>query len=440
MTNETSLTYLRPEVAKLKQRLDIFLEREVIPTEKEFDDHLASRHGAARWEENAIPECIERLKRRALKLGLWNLFIPPRLVSHVPVEAKHLIPKLALTYREYGILAETMGRCEFGAMVCNCSAPDTGNMEVLLEFGTPEQKKDYLIPLLEGKIRSAFLMTEPDVASSDPTNLGTKLMKNGPNSYTLTGRKWWSSGAMHPHCRIAIVVAKMDYATGTKPTSHNKHTICMVPLPHAQVKMVRPLTVYGYDDAPFGHAEVSLNSVQLTSAHLIGGEGSGFKVSQARLGPGRIHHCMRSVGLAQRCYELMLKRSTERRAFGKFLFEHGSVQRDIADSFQDITAARLLTLNCAHEMDLHGPQASRHFISSIKVAVPNLAYAVIDRALQVHGGGGVCDDFVLAKASAGMRSLRLADGPDEVHRRAVARIEMKRYFKENGIKPPRSKL
>jgi alkylation response protein AidB-like acyl-CoA dehydrogenase len=329
-------------------------------------------------------------------------------------------------------------------------------MEVLLEFGTPQQQEQYLIPLLKGEIRSTFLMTEPDVASSDPTNLSTTLVKqqtmgSTTSSYLLTGRKWWSTGAMDPRCRFAIVVAKMETAgtnsndatgsTTKNENKHGKHTIVMVPLPHPSVKMIRPLTVFGYDDAPFGHAEVALEGIPLTSEHLIGGEGSGFKVSQARLGPGRIHHCMRAIGIAQRCFELMLQRTLERQTFGKYLWQHGSVQRDIADSFADLNAARMLTLQCAHEMDLHGPRASRQYISSIKVAVPQLMAQVIDRAVQVHGGAGVSEDYVLAKALANMRTLRIADGPDEVHRQSVALLELKRlYRKQFAQDPPTSKL
>ncbi len=291
---EPSLTYLRPAVEELKKRLDNFIKDEVIPAEQEYEEHMSSRFGMDRWTQDAIPLCLLRLQKRAHELGLWNLFLPPRLLSHVPEEAKAWIPSHALSYREYGILAESMGRSELGAMACNCSAPDTGNMEVLLEFGTSQQQRDYLIPLLQGQIRSTFLMTEPNVASSDPTNLSTRLVKTGLETYQLDGQKWWSTGAMDPRCRIAIVVAKMD--GDEKSNIHGKHTIVMVPLPHSQVKMIRPLTVFGYDDAPFGHAEVSLDKVELTKEHLIGGEGSGFQVSQARLGPGRIHHCMRAIG------------------------------------------------------------------------------------------------------------------------------------------------
>ena len=461
MTTEPSLTYLRPEVSELKQRLDTFIQDEVIPAEEEYVRHIAHFSGEARWTVDALPPCLKRLQHRAQDLGLWNLFLPPRLWSHVPLGAKAYVPSTPLSYREYGILAESMGRSELGAMACNCSAPDTGNMEVLLEFGTAPQQERYLIPLLKGEIRSTFLMTEPDIASSDPTNLATVLQKQqspppGPSNttassgvvvdhYVLTGKKWWSTGAMDPRCRIAIVVAKMETtnsSTSNKNNKHNNHTIVMVPLPHLSVKMIRPLTVFGYDDAPFGHAEVALEGVLLTSDHLLGGEGSGFKVSQARLGPGRIHHCMRAIGIAQRCFELMLQRVVERKTFGKNLWQHGTIQRDIADSFADLNAARMLTLQCAHAMDMHGPQASRQYISSIKVAVPKLMLQVIDRAVQVHGGAGVSEDYVLAKALANMRTLRIADGPDEVHRQSVALLELKRrYFPKSVQKhPPTSKL
>ena len=447
--SEPSLTYLRPEVLKLKQRLDDFINDEVIPAETEYHDHMKDRHNLnERWSIDAIPSCLDRLQSRAKEIGLWNLFLPPRLLTYphwdTTILGNDLRPSIdgGLTYREYGILAESTGKSILGSMACNCSAPDTGNMEVLLEFGTLYQKQHYLKPLLEGKIRSTFLMTEPDVASSDPTNLETVLLiKKGSGhrntTYTLNGKKWWSTGAMDPRCRIGICVAKIvdendDTGTDTNSNStdnlHGKHTIVMIPLPHPNVIMIRPLTVFGYDDAPFGHSEVGLENVPLQQEHLIGGLGSGFKVSQARLGPGRIHHCMRSIGLAQRCYDLMLHRSTERKTFGQYLCQHGSVQNDIADSFNDLNQARLLTLHCAHKMDTDGPRNARQYISGIKVAVPALCFRVIDRALQVHGGLGVCEDTILASAWANMRTLRIADGPDEVHRRSVARIEIKKLF------------
>lgn len=327
-----SLTYLRPEVAELKQRLDRFVEEECIPAEEEHAAHLRQRQGADRWTRSAVPPCVDRLKRRAQELGLWNLFIPPHLVSHIPSveQQQKLRPSVALTYREYGILCESLGRSPYLAPeACNASAPDTGNMEVLLEFGTPQQKRDYLIPLLRGEIRSAFLMTEPDVASSDPTNLQTKLIKKTKKTtlystslhpatqndeYVLSGCKWWSTGAMDPRCRMALVVARMHHededdedakggeTTKNTKSKHGAHTIVLVPMPHQGVILKRPLRMFGYDDAPTGHAEVVLDSILLNSTHLIAGEGSGFRVSQARLGPGRIHHCMRAIGMGKRFY------------------------------------------------------------------------------------------------------------------------------------------
>lgn len=321
---EPSLTYLRPEVLEIKKKLDAFVEKECITAERQYDDHLRNRHGPDRWTADAVPPCLDRLKRRAKELGLWNLFIPPHLIHKVPHHDPSLAPSVALSYREYGILCESLGRCPtLAPAACNTSAPDTGNMEVLLEFGTPMQRERYLIPLLRGDIRSTFLMTEPGVASSDPTNLETKLVKrrraaDGGVEYELSGQKWWSTGAMDPRCRLALVVAKMDYSQFSHPSSsssrtsstdaankgsssssarHGAHTIVAVPLPHPKVVCERALTTFGYDDAPSGHAQVRLDGVVLTEDDLILGEGSGFRVSQARLGPGRIHHCMRAVGI-----------------------------------------------------------------------------------------------------------------------------------------------
>ena len=315
-----SLLSLRPEVAQLKKTLDTFIATRVIPAEAEYSNHLKHRHGSDRWVLEAVPPCVERLKKEAKALGLWNLFIPPRLLSHLPDPS--LAPKIPLSYREYGILCESMGRSpELAPEVCNCSAPDTGNMEVLLEFGTPAQQQKYLVPLLRGEMRSTFLMTEPDVASSDPTNLATVLKKkrivedDGTNrvEYSLSGTKWWSTGAGDPRCGVAVVVAKMDYSdpscqghppsspqqqsTVTKKANHGAHTIVLVEMPHPSVHIQRALTVMGYDDAPHGHAEVVLTNVPLSRDALVLGEGSGLRVSQARLGPGRIHHCMRAIGM-----------------------------------------------------------------------------------------------------------------------------------------------
>jgi acyl-CoA dehydrogenase len=318
MSSIASLSYLRPEVAELKRKLDAFVEQDCIPEEATYEAHLSSRHGADRWRIDAVPPCMDRLKSQAKALGLWNLFIPPHLISKVPDPS--LAPSISLSYREYGILCESLGRCpNIAPEACNTSAPDTGNMEVLLEFGTPMQRQTYLIPLLRGEIRSTFLMTEPAVASSDPTNLEAKLTKklvtrrkDGTSvaEYTLTGQKWWSTGAMDPRCRVALVVAKMDYSHPSllqkdpeaqdRPSSkHGAHTIVAVPMPNPGLVVQRALTVFGYDDAPHGHAEVTLDNIQLTSEDLILGEGSGFRVSQARLGPGRIHHCMRAIGMGK---------------------------------------------------------------------------------------------------------------------------------------------
>ena len=468
-----SLQFLRPEVARLKERLDRFVDEECIPAEAEFHAHLQGRYGEDRWTPEAIPPCLERLKKRAQTLGFWNLFVPPRLIPHLPDPS--LGPSITLTYREYGILCETLGRCPtLAPEACNTSAPDTGNMEVLLEFGTQQQKQDYLIPLLRGEIRSAFLMTEPDVASSDPTNLATTLTKkvasNGTVEYNLNGRKWWSTGAMDPRCRMALVVSRMDYDNdGAIPTTtthqssavvsqHGAHTIVLVPMPHPGVVVERALTVFGYDDAPHGHSQVRLDQVRLTAENLIAGEGEGFAVSQARLGPGRIDHCMRAIGMgkwnrfgirptafllfvsvdlptfflrtAARCYEMMLQRSMERQVFGKFIWEHGSCQEMIAESVSDLSAARLLTLSCAAALDDLGPRNARDQIATIKVAVPAMTYRVVDRAVQVFGGAGVSDDFVLAQILAGLRTLRIADGPDAVHSRTVARLQIHKAKKE----------
>ncbi|KAL7579810.1 hypothetical protein ACA910_021942 [Epithemia clementina (nom. ined.)] len=462
-----SLTYLRPEVADLKQRLDCFVEEECIPAEEEHAAHLRERYGADRWTIQAVPPCVDRLKRRAQELGLWNLFIPPHLISKIPDPTLRPSIPGGLSYREYGILCESLGRSPYIAPeACNTSAPDTGNMEVLLEFGTPQQKRDFLLPLLRGEIRSTFLMTEPEVASSDPTNLQTKLLKrtkkarggqhssHGANDddddddeYILTGRKWWSTGAMDPRCRMALVVARMEYDDDEgdggdsddekqndddKERKHGAHTIVLVPMPQKGVILKRPLKLFGYDDAPSGHAEVVLDSIRLNSTHLISGEGSGFRVSQARLGPGRIHHCMRAIGMAARSLELMLQRAVERKTFGQYLWEHGGCQEMIADAVADLEAARLLTLNCAAAMDEHGgARFVREQVGMIKYAVPNLTYQVVDRAVQLFGGAGVSDDdHVLARFLCGLRSLRIADGPDAVHKRTVALRHLKAFHQK----------
>lgn len=439
-----SLEELSPHVEALKNKLSVFVEQHCIPAEREFEDHMKRRFGKDRWTMEAIPPCVERLKQTAKSMGLWNLFIPPHLIKSIP---PHLAPSCPLSFREYGILCETMGRSFLAPEACNCNAPDTGNMEVLMHHGTEQQKQQYLIPLLEGKIRSAFLMTEPSVASSDATNIQSTLTRiekttaNGPKvSYILNGQKWWSTGAMDPRCKVALVLCRMDYSQCQSSNNNNNnnssgsasnrrhgaHTVVLIDMNNEGVEMVRPLTVFGYDDAPHGHAEVKLTNIQVSPSDLIIGEGSGFQVAQSRLGPGRIHHCMRSIGLAQRCYEYMLERSLTRRTFGKLLCEHGGCQEQIADSVADLEAARLLTLSCAAAMDTHGARGARDKIASIKVAVPELTGRVVDRAVQIFGGAGVSDDFPLARALAGLRSLRIADGPDAVHKRTVALMEIKK--------------
>lgn len=428
-----SLSRLSPEVTALKAKLDKFVLEKCQPAEHEYELHMKNRVGRDRWTIDAVPPCMDRLKAEAQVLGLWNLFIPPHLLPHVPCCA----PSVVLSYREYGILCESMGKSFLAPEACNCGAPDTGNMEVLMHFGTKGQKERYLVPLLQGKIRSAFLMTEPDVASSDATNIETTLTKiegsNGEVSYVLNGSKWWSTGAMDPRCRVALVLARMDYSQcsphrGDTANSHGAHTVVLVDM--KDVEMVRPLTVMGYDDAPHGHAHVKLTNIRVTPQDLIIGEGSGFAVAQARLGPGRIHHCMRAIGMAVRCYDMMLERALSRKTFGKYLAEHGGCQEMIAESASDIEAARLLTLSCAEHMDLYGARAARGKIASIKVSVPAMTFRVVDRAVQIHGGAGMDGDLPLARILVGLRSLRIADGPDAVHQRTVARMELNKAAKK----------
>ena len=440
-----SLLSLRPEVEALRRKLQIFVEEECIPAEEEYEEHMKGRSGRDRWTADAIPPVIERLKVRARELGFWNLFLPHPLPATMSSPSRD--PTMYLSNREYGILCELMGRSTLAPEACNCNAPDTGNMEVLLKHGNADQQRTWLGPLLDGSIRSAFLMTEPDVASSDATNIETSLTKirdcDGKKGvrYVLNGRKWWSTGAMDPRCKFALVLAKMDYGEqgsksggkGGADSAHGAHTVVLVPMNTPGVRLERALTVFGYDDAPHGHAEVSLTNVEVDASALILGEGRGFEIAQSRLGPGRIHHCMRAVGLAARCYELMLQRSLTRKTFGKYLAEHGSCQEMIADSAADLEAARLLTLSCAAAIDEKGPKGARDKIASIKVSVPELTSRVVNRAVQVFGGAGVCQDFPLARALTGLRTLRIADGPDAVHRRTVARIEIKKTLKRMGV-------
>jgi len=342
-------------------------------------------------------------KRKRKKEGLWNLFLPD--VS-------------GLTNLDYAPLCEIMGRSAIGAEVFNCAAPDTGNMEVLQRYGNSEQKEKWLKPLLEGKIRSAFCMTEPDVASSDANNIQTSIVKSG-NNYIINGRKWWSSGAGDPRCKILIVMGKTDPSA----RAHLQQTMILVPIDTSGVNLIRPLTVFGYDDAPHGHFDIKFDNVVVPESNLLLGEGRGFEIAQGRLGPGRIHHCMRSIGLAERCLELMVKRVHTRKTFGRLIAEHGTVAAEVARSRMEIDQTRLLVYRAAHAMDTMGNRIARDQIAMIKVAVPQMACRVADRAIQAFGAAGVSSDFFLAQAYAGLRTLRIADGPDEVHERTIAQLE-----------------
>ena len=398
------LTEVRPDVVELHARLKTFIRGVVVPGERVyFEQHAAA---ADRW---TIPPVMEGLKAQARAAGLWNLWLP---------ESEY---GAGLTNREYAPLCETMGRTHIGPEVFNCNAPDTGNMEVLVRYGTPAQKKRWLEPLLAGEIRSAFAMTEPDVASSDATNISASIARDG-DSYLINGRKWWTSGAMDPRCKILIFMGKTDPSA----PKHQQQSMILVPMETPGVRVVRPLNVFGYDDAPHGHADVVFENVRVPAESLLLGEGRGFEIAQGRLGPGRIHHCMRSIGAAERALELMCARVSSRVAFGKLLAEQGVIGEWIADSRMEIDQARLLVLHAAEKMDKLGNKAARAEIAMIKVVAPNVALRVIDRAIQAHGGAGVCDDFALAHLYAWHRTLRLADGPDEVHRAAIAKLELRR--------------
>jgi len=368
----------------------------------------------ASGDPHSHPPVIEELKERARELGLWNLFLPE------PTEA---VDVPGLSNAEYAPLAEIMGRSHIAPEACNCAAPDTGNMEVLNVFGTPEQKERWLAPLLEGEIRSAFAMTEPAVASSDATNIELRIERDG-DEYVLNGRKWWISGALRERCKILIVMGKTD-PEGVGGNPFKQQSMILVPRETPGVTIVRNLPVFGYIDQE-GHAEVTFEDVRVPTSNMISEEGHGFLIAQARLGPGRIHHCMRTIGAAERALELMCLRASERVTFGQPVAERANVQDWIAESRIEIDMARLLTLKAAWLMDTVGNKQARTEIAAIKVAAPNVALKVIDRAIQVHGGGGVSDDFPLASMYAHLRTLRLADGPDEVHKRSIARTELRK--------------
>jgi len=390
------------KIKSLEQRLRAFMDEHIYPNEKRYYQEIERD----RWSPTKV---IEELKPKARAAGLWNLFLPDDDQG------------AGLTNLEYAPLCEIMGRSILAPEVFNCSAPDTGNMEVLARYGTPEQKERWLKPLLAGEIRSCFAMTEPAVASSDATNIQASIRREG-NEYVLNGRKWWSSGAGDPRCKIAIFMGKTD------PTAkkHQQQSMVLVPMDALGVKIERMLTVFGYDHAPHGHGEVNFENVRIPVTNMLLGEGRGFEIAQGRLGPGRIHHCMRCIGVAERALETMCQRVKARVAFGKPLAEQGTLRADIAQSRMEIEQARLLTLKAAYMMDTVGNKEARAEIAMIKVLAPNVTLRVLDRAIQAHGGAGVSQDTFLAGAWANVRTLRLADGPDEVHLESLAKHELQK--------------
>ncbi|BFZ04754.1 hypothetical protein BsWGS_07793 [Bradybaena similaris] len=401
-----SVEGLSPRVQDLHKRVRAFIQEHVVPLELLHRQRLHA--GSNRWE--ILPE-VEEAKAKAKAAGLWNLFLPLESDPGQKYGA-------GLTSLEYAFLCEEMGKYRFAPEVFNCNAPDTGNMETIVRYGSEEQKKQWLLPLLDGKIRSCFAMTEPAVASSDATNITSSIRREG-NHYIVNGHKWWTSGALDPRCKICIFMGKTD----TGAVTHKQQSMILIPMDTPGIKVVRPLTVFGYDDAPEGHGEVIFEDVKVPVSNVLLGEGRGFEIAQGRLGPGRIHHCMRLIGAAERALELMVNRTVNRTAFGKPLAAQGSIQQDVAKSRIEIEQCRLLVLKAAYKMDLYGNKVAAPEIAMIKVATPNMALAVIDRAIQAHGGAGVNDDLPLAHLFASARTLRIADGPDEVHMRAVARME-----------------
>jgi acyl-CoA dehydrogenase len=388
------------------EQITDFMNKFIYPNEKVFFDQLNA--GSTRWQ---IPPIMEELKAKARERGLWNLFLPESELG------------AGLTNLEYAPLCELMGRSPIASEAFNCSAPDTGNMEVLVRYGTVEQKKQWLTPLLEGKIRSAFAMTEPKVASSDATNIEASIAREG-DEYVINGHKWWTSGIGDPRCKILVFMGKSD---AKNPDKYKQQSMILVPRDAPGVNVIRMLTVFGYDDAPHGHGEVLFENVRVPASNMLLGEGRGFEIAQGRLGPGRIHHCMRQIGVAERALELMCKRATSRVAFGKKLADNDISLERIAQCRIEIDQARLLVLNAAYMMDTVGNKAAKQAIAAIKVAAPNMTLRVVDRAMQLHGGGAVSQEFPLAAMWAHSRTLRFADGPDEVHRRQIGRLELKKH-------------
>jgi acyl-CoA dehydrogenase len=392
-----------PRSLELREKLVAFMDKHVYPNEHRYDEELAAQK--TRWQQ---PPVLEELKAMARAEGLWNLFVP---MDHGG----------ELSNYDYAPLCEIMGRNHWAPEVFNCSAPDTGNMEVFIKYGSAEQKERWLKPLMAGEIRSCFGMTEPDVASSDATNIRTRVERQGAD-YVINGRKWWTSGAVDPRCRIMILMGKTD----PNAARHAQQSMILVPMDTPGVTVVRHLTVFGYDHAPHGHAEVRLENVRVPASNILLGEGRGFEIAQGRLGPGRIHHCMRAIGLAERALEMMCDRARQRVTFGKPIAEHGMIRQMIAQSRIEIDESRLLTLHAARMMDRQGNKAARKQIAMIKVSAPNMVCRVLDRAIQIHGAGGVSQDFDLAAAYAHARTLRIVDGPDEVHVDAIAKMELGR--------------
>jgi acyl-CoA dehydrogenase len=396
------------KVRDLQERVTQFMEDHVYPAEPKYHKELEENRRAGNpWQ---VTKVLEDLKKKAKAADLWNLFLP------------HSEHGAGLTNLEYAPLCEIMGRSHIAPEAFNCSAPDTGNMEVLARYATQAQQQRWLVPLLEGKIRSAFAMTEPRVASSDATNIESAIARDG-DSYVINGRKWWTSGAGDPRCEILIFMGKTNPEAGR----HSQQSMILVPMKTPGVKVLRTLTVFGYDHAPHGHAEVDFVNVRVPVENLLLGEGRGFEIAQGRLGPGRIHHCMRTIGVAERALELMCKRAQSRVAFGKKLSEQGVTLERIAEARIMIDQTRWLVLNAAYMMDTVGNRAAKAEIAMIKVAAPTMTLKVLDWAIQMHGGGGVSDDFPLAALWAGARTLRLADGPDEVHREQIGKLELSRY-------------